>query len=391
MRIFTFTPFDFDLLLFSRDTGLVTRGLQAIGIESKVVLLGKQRTDEHTDIMRITWHQACDPAWWRQWRLDGVVSFSWAQPKYAPCLKAISGAGIRIFIKLDCGEPLLTPRIATGAYMRHAYRCFRDDGRSVVLAVLQMLVKTVLHCIPACYLNPLMNYFALADAVGVESPLGVELLQKTMALAGRQDLIPRVRLVGQPIAPYMRFSGGTKIKQIIAVGRWESYVKNAPLLVRTLALVLRAQPDYTAVICGSGIEQLRALVDAWASDLGGRIQLLGPMGNDALPRHLIQSQILIVSSFFEGFSIAAAEALCCGCSVVIPQRIGSMRWCTAEQCGSLAAPYDAGGMSEAVFKEIRAWDEGRRDPVRISELWYGRIAAPNVARQILHALRSDAA
>ena len=390
MRIFTFTPFDFDLLLFSRDTGLVTRGLQAIGIESKVVLLGKSRPGEHADIMRITWGQACDPVWWRQWGLNGVVSYSWAQPKYAPCLQAIHAAGIRIFLKLDCGEAGLTPRLETRAYVRRAYRGYRDSGRSAPFAMLGALAKTSVHFFPSYYLHPLMAYLSIADAIGVESPLGAACLTQAIKLTASVHLAERIHIVGHPIADIMRFAGECKRKQIIAVGRWESYVKNAPLLMSALDILLRSHPEYVVVICGTGEQLLRGIIQRLIPSVSARIRILGSVPNDQLPAYYNTSQIMLVTSRWESFNIAAAEALCCGCSIVGPGHIGSMRWFVSADSGTTADDYNAAGLACALEQECRAWETGGRDPARISELWREQLAAPKVARQIVRALRLDA-
>jgi len=387
MRIFTFTPADFHPFPYSRDSGLTARGLQALGVESKVVLFGARRSDDDPDTIRITWDQACSADWWRQWQLDAVVSYSWAQPRHAPLLRAMRAADLRIFLRLDCGEALLTPRIEPGAYLRRTFNGYRDLGHTALVAALAALAKTAVNLSPSYYLKPLMDYFALADALGVESPLGAERLVQAIGIAGRRELIERVHTIGHPVADYMRYAGEPKAKQIIAVGRWESFVKNAPLLLASLGQVLTQRPDYTAVICGSGAERLHLLARRLAPEVQGRIQILGPVANEALPAHHGRSQLMVVSSRWESFNIAAAEALCCGCSIVGPHRIGSMRWFAADDCGTTAATYDLPGLTAALLREIKAWEEGRRKPERISALWRERVAAPSVARQIVQVLQ----
>jgi len=100
-----------------------------------------------------------------------------------------------------------------------------------------------------------------------------------------------------------------------------------------------------------------------------------------------RSQIILITSLWESFNIAAAEALCCGCSLVGPHRDCIMRWFAAENCGTTAERYDRQGMVDALLTEIRAWEEGgaiRRESARF---WLDRVAATSVARQIVRALR----
>lgn len=96
----------------------------------------------------------------------------------------------------------------------------------------------------------------------------------------------------------------TKKNQIISVGRWESYQKNFPLLVKWLSTFLDENPDWTSLVVGSGLPE---------KSPHPRISLSPFLAAHELSRQMQSSKLFLSSSRFESFGLAAAEAACCGC------------------------------------------------------------------------------
>jgi glycosyltransferase involved in cell wall biosynthesis len=98
-----------------------------------------------------------------------------------------------------------------------------------------------------------------------------------------------------------------KKNQIIAVGRWESYQKNLPLLLKTLRTFLDKNPTWTSLVIGSGLP---------AKSLHPRITLLPPTSPQQLAPLMQESKIFLSSSRYESFGLAANEAKASGCTTV---------------------------------------------------------------------------
>jgi glycosyltransferase involved in cell wall biosynthesis len=116
-----------------------------------------------------------------------------------------------------------------------------------------------------------------------------------------------------------------------------------------------------------------------------RIHLCGAMERSELAALLNRSQIFYSPSAYESFGIAAAEALCCGCSVVGTQSLAmpAFEWFVSENSGTLGEDNVTSHVS-ALLIELKAWDESKRQPEQISSTWRERLHAPRLAQSIVN-------
>ena len=98
-----------------------------------------------------------------------------------------------------------------------------------------------------------------------------------------------------------------------------------------------------------------------------------------------ESLIFYSPSAFESFGIAAAESLCCGCSVVAAKSVSmvSFEWFVSEGSGRLASGDSPEHHVDSLLDELTAWDSGTRDPESISDIWCSRLHADKVAEQVV--------
>jgi glycosyltransferase involved in cell wall biosynthesis len=146
-------------------------------------------------------------------------------------------------------------------------------------------------------------------------------------------------------------------------------------LVKALNRVLACRLDYSASIIGPGEDVAMRLVGRLPESIRSRVRVIGRMANRALLSYYQSAQIICVSSRNESFHIAAAEALCCGCSVAGPAALPSMHYFAGASSGSLAIRRTEGDLADAILAEIEAWKNGARDPGRISAYWRAQLLA----------------
>jgi len=353
-----------------------------LGCESRFISLGEPRVHEASPLIEATLRQLSDADWWRQWNLDGVVLYSWAAPRYEPVARAIKSAGIKLVIKVDTGGEK-SPRIGWWIYYKTTEVLLRDQARPMP-QLLALLKTAAFYFFPSVHDRPMLEHLSHADLIGVESPLAAQLVKDICHYYNRPELAARVALLPHPVTNDMMHDPEIEKQDIIlCVGRWDAYQKDTPKLVAVLDRVLAIEKDYHARIIGSSIDVVARLVGRLSPEVRARIELVGAVPHERLPRYYQEAKIHFVASRTESGPITAGEALCCGCSMVGPAHVPSLHFFTNDACGSLAIDRSTARLADALFCEIEAWRSGARDPVAMSALWMRRVHAPAVASAAL--------
>jgi glycosyltransferase involved in cell wall biosynthesis len=94
-------------------------------------------------------------------------------------------------------------------------------------------------------------------------------------------------------------------------GRLVEHQKRISRVVRSMAAAADLVPGVEGVVYGAGDDEL---VDGLIVDAGvvGQVRRGGALGMDGVQQAMLDSQVLVLLSDFEGFSIALMEAMACG-------------------------------------------------------------------------------
>lgn len=387
---FTCTPVRFpgNQGFFERDSGLLCKGFQAIGIPSKAIMPGPPMEGDCTDdLIRTEYHNLEDPAWWRAQKGEGVVFYAWGAARYFPVARAIRQAGYKLVSHIDSSG---TFGIAAGPmeYWRANWRI--QNALGITPSSLAVFLAKFFSSFTWSWVKHdwgRARHLRQADLIGAVSPLAVDRIRRACQMYGGPELASRVRLIPHPVGLHMSYSGEAKSPRVIAVGRWlpeDWRQKNPALLLEVLTRLLAARSDLECVVVGRMQEALRAKFLEAAGENCSRLRLLGYVPNRDLSAWLQSSQVALCTSTHESFHIASAEALCCGCSVVAPDfgELPSLQWFAGESCGQLGAP-SAHAIAQAVLDELILWQNHRRNAKRIADIWGSRLHADQVARLIL--------
>lgn len=390
MKIYTACPKPFfqewmlDSYFFSRDMGLTCHALREAGIDSRVVLLRGPTTKEHPDIIRADLADMENPAWWREHALDAVVLGAWAAPSFTPVARAIKESGARLIIRCDNGGPYSQREKGFRRSWQEHYLDARYDQRGLLFSSALAAIKTPLFYVPALFDRRVVEHMSYADLIMNETPEGVAGLRSFLARVGRHDIAARVLYAPHPIkVAISRVNLTRKKPQWVAVGRWDSYQKNAMLLLDTLRTALVQHPEHTAVIVGKGESGVMATIDNWPLSLRDKVKVTGPMPHDALAVEYARSQVVLAPSRSESFNLAVAEALCHGCTLVGSGHISSFRYFASRNSGTLASSYTLNAFLDALNVETQAWENGLRDAVSVAKYHTAEFAPQHVTSLIL--------
>jgi len=94
-----------------------------------------------------------------------------------------------------------------------------------------------------------------------------------------------------------------------------------------------------------------------------------------------KSKIFFMPSRWEGFSIAASEGVCCGCTVV-GSPLESLRYLTMQGfSGNVSYSLDVDAMFGALVYEANKWESNEIDYINISNYWREKLNRQSIAKQ----------
>lgn len=387
---YTCTPvrFNGDHTFFARDSGLLCKGFQELGIECKAIMPGPPMdTDQSADLIRTDYANLEDPAWWRSLDADGVVLYAWGAGRYREIASAIRDAGIILVSNVDASGIL---GIFSGIFnfIGATIRITRQRHQSKLKYLLDCILRILYGFIIAPLKNDLTRAMHLRNSnlIGCVTPKATKSIRKACRWYGGKKLEEIVCTIPHPVAPYMQYNSSIKKQNlVVSIGRWDDLVQKDPmLLAKTVDLVCNKDLSIEFAIVGSMLPNTRNKFTELNQKYGDRIKILGILPNAELRHILMKAKILLCTSSYESFHIASGEALCCGVSIVGPllPEIPSMEWFAREPHGH-GSKRDGMSLAQAIADEIKAWDEGRRNPNDIAHYWTRKLHAPRVAEHIL--------
>ena len=386
---FTCTPIRFKggQAFFARDSGLLCKGFQEIGIECKAILPGPPVEDEQVeDLIRTEYENLENPDWWRSLGGEGVVFYGWGSGKYSKVARAIREADLFLLTHLDTGGML---GVLNGflAYTEHLWRWSFGIRKPGPISIARFGIRLAYGVSAALIKNDLgrARHLKQADIIGATSPAAAERIRKVCRIYGGSELESRVMMIPHPIAPYMLYDPlQRKEPLIVTVGYWPDPDKDSELLMHTVTALLTREKDVTIEIYGRPTDEMVK----WSQDFDSmdrdRIKIMGVVPNEKLRHAFQRAQISLCTSLMESFHIASGEALCSGCSIVGPDTPGlpSMKWFADGPFGTLATRKQS-EFADALASELGKWRNGERNPLEISDHWSKLLHAPRVAEMIL--------
>lgn len=363
-RIFTCTPKPFcgNDSFFARDTGLICRTLQSIGVESKaILLLPKQQGEYEDEVIHASLKELESVKWWKALNLDGVVLYSWGRRQYNRVARAIHEAGIKLVIHMDTAGDF--DKLLLEEY--------------TPLKALKRWITSSLHNILRA------RHLSYADVITM-APTVAEKVSRMMFLD--KSIAEKNFPMANPVSPSCRYNGEEKKDIILCIGRWDAnYQKRQSMLMETLSIYYATGGSAETRIYGKLTDELRAWHATLPQTTAERIKLLGVVENRKLWAEYAMSKVILCCSRYEGSHCVSSEALCCGCSVVVcnrPEPLRVVHWYTSKNSGTISQEDTADSLAQALHHELELWKKGERNPHAIAEVWQPHFHADLVLKDI---------
>ncbi|MQA88827.1 MAG: glycosyltransferase [Gemmatimonas sp.] len=174
---------------------------------------------------------------------------------------------------------------------------------------------------------------------------------------------------------------------LLYFGRLDWVHKGLDVLLRAMAAVIRTDPDVRLKVAGRGKDADRVLEAAQELGIRDNVELVGAVDDGTRAELLAGAQAMLMPSRFEGFGMAAAEAMAAGVPL-IASRAGSLPEVVDPPEGGVLVPVgDSDALARATI-ELLHDDTRRRELSRTARLSAERFRWDRVAEQHLHFLHA---
>jgi glycosyltransferase involved in cell wall biosynthesis len=383
-------PYGPDRGFWVRDSGLVVLALRKMGCDAWLVGLGDSTTvTEGRPVLAISLEEMQSAEWWKAQGPDAAVLSTWSAPRFDAIRKAALAATPRVVERLDT-DGIRSALLFPGPYFIRLWGSYRDKLPVYArwLAPLPAFARTAfLYAFPKLLDVRMVTTMRQLPAAIAESPIAAERMQRMIQTFSGARL--QIKMIPHPVnEDVIRYTGCSKENRIITVGRWASAQKDFPMLRKVLRDFLQRHPDWRATVVGSGVSARDRVTGDGAEEWQRRITFHEQLDHEQLAVEYSRSKIYLMVSRYESFCIAAAEALCCGCSVVGSCSVPTSYYFAETQSGSVAAIRTSKAFLETLDREVERWAKGERNPEIIASVSRERMGAHTVARETLALLEN---
>ncbi len=386
MRWYTCTPVAYkgNNSFFNRDSGLFCRAFQEIGIDSRAVMPLPVQEGDEPDLIRTEYNNLKSSEWWKAQQIDGVLLYAWTKTCYTPIAKAIHESGAKLILYFDTGSCIYPwQNWRWGTYLTFRKWKFSHPRLYIILGCLDVLRANFLT--PLNYIRR-RQHIEYGDLIGIPFPAAIEVYKKIPILMSHKSK-SRIQLTPAPIASHFVYDASVgKENRVIAVGRWDDEEPKRPrYMMSALKQFTQRVSDVQVDIFGKIPEFMSLWHRQLPEKIRGRITLHGVIPNPKLQEYYQKAKICLCPSIHESTHLVSAEAICCGCSVVVAPcpSLSCIHWYTSARSGTIANADTSECFANAIENEYVFWERGERNPFEISAFWTQQLHAVNTLRRIL--------
>jgi glycosyltransferase involved in cell wall biosynthesis len=376
----------------NKDPGQIPLGLMDTGVNTGVITVTKQDLANYSSnfpVIQSEIEDFYDEEFWFKNDSDVIIAYPLQGALYSPLIEKMKLGRKKVLLKFDSDGKIAYP------LQRHHLRIPLRERLTIhnILSDLwwRLSFKFLKKRKHAKVAAETLRQIELSDAALIESPDALSNLNFFLAAWKRNDLIKKTYFIPNPVTPeFTQSQIGKKENIVVSHGRWDDFrIKNTKIMAETIVEFLKNRIDYKAVIFGSGTEKVNSLIADAPQDIRNRIRISGYVEHEKVKDILNNAKILFVPSRWESFSIAAAEALCMGCSIVgTPAE--ALRYLSMQGfSGSIAATFEKEAILAALLQDAIKWDNGKYDPEKTVAFWRPILDRKAVARNIENLARAN--
>ncbi len=360
-----------------KDPGQIVLGLMDNGIATKMITIRKNELLNYNAPFPLEIIDNSVEITKAMVDCEFIIFYSWLSPIYNKIFINLNKMGKKIVIKADrrgnvgiIRQPREKLSLITRRFVSSPKYAFKQSLKTVVgFKYEAMMIKQI----------------ELSNALAIETPDAAEALNFFLIQKGKKELIRKIRVVPDPVTPdFINTRLLEKENIVISVGRWNDKIpKNPKGLVKTLSKFLDFKKNWRTIIIGPGENIIKKYIENVPNLIKKRITVTGNIEHEKIKDYLLKSKVFFMPSRRESFGIAAAEALCCGCSVV-GTPIESLRYLTMQGfSGNVSNNFSVNSMVGTLIHQAEKWERGEVNFHMISEFWKSKLDRKVIAKQFI--------
>jgi glycosyltransferase involved in cell wall biosynthesis len=356
----------------TKDPGLITIGLGRLGDIATLVTEAKGELDDYKApfpiVMANEKNRFKDINFWRRINADIVICYTWVDPAYNSIVEAIRKSGKKVLVKADTDGRLGYPVVPREYRLKH-----RHATATFALKLWYKFYR----------LKGKIEQLEAVSGVLVETPKAYQNIERFLECWGRPDLLSKFHVVPNPVTDDITMAElAEKQNVLISVARWNDPAKNTSMMLRCSKKFLEDNPDWTLRLVGPAEHVVKQGVSEWKGGLRDRVEITGFVPHERMARLLDESRVLFVPSNWESFCIAAAEAVCMGCTVVGTPLEPLDFLVAGGFSGTLAEDFAFEHLMQALASDASKHKQGNYNPIEIADYWRPRLSIREVVSQI---------
>jgi glycosyltransferase involved in cell wall biosynthesis len=157
-------------------------------------------------------------------------------------------------------------------------------------------------------------------------------------------------------------------------------IYNISLLIRAIPMVLKEEPNAKFIIAGIGSERENLEKQVEDLDISSRVQFLGWVNHEEMPKLLSRADIYVSTSLDDGTSVSLLEAMASGAFPIVTDILSNREWISDGENGFLVPLSEERILARKIVEAIRNQDliERSRDKnfrlIKEKALWPVTIA-----------------
>jgi len=313
-------------------------------------------------------NQLSEVDFWRRIDAEAVICYTWVDPRYNPILRAICKSGKSVLVKADTDGRLGYPVVPRQYLLKH-----RHTAATFALKLWYRFYR----------LRGKIEQLEEVSGVMVESPSAYLNIQKFLEYWGRSDLVSKFHMVPNCVADDITTAELAEKQNILSsVARWNDPAKNTSMMLSCSKKFLEDNPDWRLRLIGPADDVVRQRVSDWKSGLRDRVEITGLVPHERMAKLLGESRIFFMPSNWEGSPIAAAEAVCMGCTIVATPLEAFDFLISGGLSGTLSKDFEFESIMRALASDASKHKQGIYDPMGIAAQWRSKLSTREVASQI---------